>query len=207
MDSSERAPSRRRLTRRSVSCARSFLYAIRLPSYHDATVRDKRNTTLFLLLPTFSRLLQQTFVEFLSVATYSARTDCLAKFSCVPSVVILSVRRSTIVYAHQLNSRPSTSSPYSPGYPASKQLGSARRSYLIGTGLQQAMAVGVWCFDSEHTGANLPLCARQVHRCPAGVLLVLRARLSEWCDGGNEAGTLAEVRLMRTGACGPAGAS
>lgn len=52
---------------------------------------------------------RMTFVEFLSVATYSARTDCLAKFSCVPSVVILSVRRSTIVYAHQL-----TSSSYSP---------------------------------------------------------------------------------------------
>lgn len=57
---------------------------------------------------------------------------------------------------------------------------------------------------------KLALGARQAEldgRWPPGVLLVLRGRLSEWCDGGNEAGTLAEVRLMRTGACGPAGAS
>lgn len=36
----------------------AFCVPIRLPSYHDATVRDKRNTTIFLLLPTFFRLLQ-----------------------------------------------------------------------------------------------------------------------------------------------------
>lgn len=36
----------------------AFCVSICLPSYHDATVRDKRNTTIFLLLPTFFCLLQ-----------------------------------------------------------------------------------------------------------------------------------------------------
>lgn len=60
LDLSERAPALRRLPRRSVSCVRSFSYAIRLPPYHDATVRDNRNPLAFTLDDSIYRLLQHS---------------------------------------------------------------------------------------------------------------------------------------------------